>query len=104
MSFTRTIVPSSLRRTMISSNSPAVSSRPLTVIGSSKSCPVGTGRAPILPAAACTFSCRIASMTSLGEIRMFAIRSGSIQILMAYFRPITRESLTPSIRRSTSAT
>ena len=89
---------------MISSNSVAFSSRPLIVIGSSKSCPVGTGRPPILPAAAWTFSCWMAVITSVGAIFMLAILSGSIQIRMAYLRPRTVASLTPPIRLSTSAT
>ena len=93
-----------MRRTTISSNSVAFSSRPLTVIGNSKSCPLGTGRPPILPAAAWTFSCWIAWITSVGAIFMLARRSGSIQIRIAYLRPSTLASLIPLIRLSTSAT
>ena len=104
MSLIRTIEPSSFRRTMISSNSVAFSSRPLTVTGSSKSWPLGTGRPPILPAAAWTFSCWIARITSVGAIFMLARRSGSIQIRMAYLRPSTVASLIPLIRFRTSAT
>ena len=44
-----------------------VESRPLMVIGYSKAWPLGTGWAPTLPAAAWTFSCWIAVMTSVGR-------------------------------------
>ena len=89
---------------MISSNSAALESRPLTVIGYSNACPAGTGWAPTLPAAACRFSCWMAVMTSVEEISIVESRSGSSQIRMAYFRPTTLTSLTPLIRLMTSAT
>ena len=57
------------------------------MIGYSNALPGGTGDAPTLPAAACRFSGWIAVMTSVGAIRWLAIRSGSSQIRIAYFRP-----------------
>ena len=64
----------------------------------------GAGRAPILPEAACLFSCWIAWTTSAGEIRWLAMRSGSSQTRMAYLRPKGFTSLTPGIRLSASTT
>ena len=93
-----------MRRTTIFSNSSTFESRPLDVIGYSNRWPGGAGRAPILPEAACLFSCWIAWMTSAGEIRWLAMRSGSSQTRMAYLRPKGFTSLTPGIRLSASTT
>ena len=93
-----------MRRTTIFSNSSTFESRPLDVTGYSNRWPGGAGRAPILPEAACLFSCWIAWTTSAGEIRWLAIRSGSSQTRMAYLRPNGFTSLTPGIRLRASTT
>jgi hypothetical protein len=89
---------------MISSNSGTLVSRPLRVIGNSKAWPLGVGGPPILPAAACRFSCWMAMITSDGAIRISAIRLESSQTRMAYLRPNDMTSLTPLIFLRTFAT
>ena len=86
------------------SNSPTFDSRPFDVTGNSNRCPGGAGEAPILPEAACLFSCWIAWTTTAGAIRWLAIRSGSSQTRMAYFRPNGFTSLTPGMRFRASTT
>ena len=69
--------------TTMSPNSCSVVSRPLALIGSSKSAPVGEGEAPITPAATSAFCSRIALTMSLAERLRAATLSGSSQMRIA---------------------